>query len=156
MRRDHLRNEAAYLPESVEDLADLRRRVIAAGYPQQTASGIVGWLVAKAAGDPDLTSAPTRSQYRKILAELDDSPNQPVRQLEVVASSGAPARRRRVAPGTRRLSAVVVALAMTLGAGASQARTGAQSGQSGAADCRPSAENPWSRRRSVKLGRRAA
>lgn len=68
-----LRNEADFLPEQVSDLASVRENVLAAGHAPAVADGIVGWLVAKANGQPDLTSSKTRSRYRRILAELPTS-----------------------------------------------------------------------------------
>lgn len=86
-RRD-LRGEADFLPSTVEDLVELRRQLVAAGHPDQVASGILGWLVAKAAGDPDQTSPTTRATYRKILAGLEVSgpggPGRGRRHLEPV------------------------------------------------------------------------
>lgn len=70
-RRRDLRNEADYLPETVEDLVDLRQLVIEAGHSAPVANGLVGWLLSKAAGEADTTSSRTRSTYRKILAELE-------------------------------------------------------------------------------------
>lgn len=63
--------EAQYLPATVEDLATIKQRLLDAGSSPAEASGILGWLVDKAAGLPDLTSATTRAQYRKVLAELE-------------------------------------------------------------------------------------
>ncbi len=71
MRADALRNEAEFLPAALSDLVELRRRIIDAGYPPSVANGLVGWLVSKTAGERDVTGSPTRSKYRKILAELD-------------------------------------------------------------------------------------
>lgn len=82
--RKDLMIEGAFLPSSVEDLIDLRDRVvelIAAGDvdgikpsgADAVANGITGWLVAKAAGQTDTLSAPTRSRYRKVLAALGDA-----------------------------------------------------------------------------------
>ena len=122
--RRGLRNEAAFLPTSVEDLAELRRRIVDAGHPAQTASGIVGWLVAKTAGDPDPTSAPTRSQYRKILAELEPlhGPDpEDDRRLEVVGGSSSTSARRHRGRGMRKaLVALVVAGSGLVGAGTHQ------------------------------------
>lgn len=88
MRADALRNEAEWLPSRLGDLVDVRRRVIAAGYGAATANGLIGWLVSKAAGERDITGAPTRSRYRKILAELDvDHDPGRGRHLEVVAEA---------------------------------------------------------------------
>lgn len=81
-----LRNEADHLPASLEDAAAVRRSLIDAGQTPQVADGIVGWLVAKATGEPDYTSAPTRSRYRRILATLP-----------VAGSSGATGRYLRMA-----------------------------------------------------------
>lgn len=136
MRSDHWRNEADFVPESVEDLAELRRRIIAAGYSASVANGLLGWLVSKGAGEADVTESKTRSKYRKILAELGAPEGPSGGRLQVVAPA-APASRRRQVPGVRRLGAVVVALAMALGAGASQANTEASSGASGAAGAAP-------------------
>lgn len=98
MRADALRNEADYLPADLGDLVELRRRLVAAGHPAHVVAGVIGWLVAKSAGDIDPTSAPTRSKYRKILAELelDDGPRRG-RRLEVVSAT-TPGRRGERAP----------------------------------------------------------
>lgn len=69
LRSDHLRNEAAYLPSSLEELEDVRRRLVAAGTRPATASGVVGWLLAKAHGE-DPTDSVTRSKYRKLLTSI--------------------------------------------------------------------------------------
>jgi len=65
-----LRNEADHLPSSLEEAAAIRAALLDAGQPPQVADGIVGWLIAKATGQPDLTAATTRSRYRRVLATL--------------------------------------------------------------------------------------
>lgn len=65
-----LRNEADFLPSSIDDAARVRQAIIDAGNPAQVADGIVGWLISKAAGHPDRTASDTRSRYRRILATL--------------------------------------------------------------------------------------
>jgi hypothetical protein len=80
--RKDLMIEARFLPDSIDQAEQLRhliRAVIEAGhvdglnprYAEATANGITGWLVGKRAGVDGL-SAPTRSQYRKVLQALED------------------------------------------------------------------------------------
>jgi hypothetical protein len=71
-QRTPIRGEAAFIPATLEDLEPLRQRLEAAGHPAMVVNGITGWLVEKALGHPDTTSRPTRANYRKILAELED------------------------------------------------------------------------------------
>lgn len=158
MRRDHLRNEADYLPKSVEDLARLRRQLLDAGHSNALTGGVISWLVSKTAGEPDQTDSNTRSRYRKILAELqpvDPGPGSN-RHLEVVPAA-AGERRRRV-PGGRALSSAVVALALLVGGAGhrdgSQARAEAHSGSPGAAGVPGEPPRILGRRRSVKSGGR--
>lgn len=66
--------EGAWLEATPVELARLKRRIIAAGERSETASGIIGWIIDKQAGETDLTSGPTRARYRKILAELEAPP----------------------------------------------------------------------------------
>lgn len=66
-----LRDEASWLPRTLGETTVARRALLAAGQPPAVADAIVGWLVAKAVGDPDLTAAPTRARYRKILRNLE-------------------------------------------------------------------------------------
>ena len=142
MRRDHWRIEALYLPDDLDDLAELRRRVIEAGHSASVANGLVGWLLSKTAGETDVSESRTRSKYRKILAELGYRPDDADVEtpLQLVASDGSTTRSRRV-PGGRTLGAVIVALsvltggaAATRGATPAQARTAPQSAQSRADD----------------------
>jgi hypothetical protein len=100
-----LRNEADFLPTTLEDLVGLRRRVVAAGYPDQVASGVCAWLLTKAAGDPDRTSSDTRARYRKILAELGNGRKGPQEARRAKkAVSGAKARRVRGSATTELLT----------------------------------------------------
>lgn len=80
--RKDLMVEARFLPESIDQAEQLRhliRSVIEAGhvedlnvrYAEATANAIIGWLIGKRAGVDGL-SAPTRSQYRKVLHALED------------------------------------------------------------------------------------
>jgi hypothetical protein len=71
--------------KTLPDLAALRRNVIGAGHPPETASGLVGWLVAKQQGDIDVTSSRTRSKYRRILVELGDPTESPPKTIRRVA-----------------------------------------------------------------------
>lgn len=108
LRRRDLRNEATYLPTSVEELVALRQAVIDLGHTEQIANGLIGWLIAKAGRQPDAGSARTRSAYRKILAELPalaPPPEQPERSLKVVAGEGKGTGRR--ARGGGKLASVV-------------------------------------------------
>jgi hypothetical protein len=159
MRSDHWRNEADFLPESLEDLADLRRRVMDAGHSAPVANGLLGWLVSKAAGEDDVTNSVTRSKYRKILAELPP-PEGPVggpARLEVVGSDGSKTRRRRI-PGARSAMSAVVALALLVGGAGhrdpSQARTEASGGSPAATGAGGEPPRIHGRSRSVKSGRR--
>lgn len=72
-RRD-LRIEAHFLPDDLADLVELRERILASGQPEQVAHGIVGWLVAKSAGERDSLSSRTRASYRKVLADVAGVP----------------------------------------------------------------------------------
>jgi hypothetical protein len=65
-----LRNEADFLPASIDDAAAVRAAVLEAGHTPALADGLVGWLIAKAAGHADNSSPTTRSRYRRILATL--------------------------------------------------------------------------------------
>ena len=71
-RRDITAAERPWLAaiDTLPKLAELRRRVISAGYSAGTAGALVGWLVAKQHGDPDTTSPKSRSSYRRILEQL--------------------------------------------------------------------------------------
>lgn len=85
--RKDLMIEGDFLPVDLADLQQFRRRLIkflrAGGSAEvsparavQVANGITGWITSKA--DPDYLEdeqpkAPTRSQYRRILAELAES-----------------------------------------------------------------------------------
>lgn len=70
--------EGHYTTGNVAELAELKRRLLAAGVSKNLALGLIGWLVDKAAGSPDLTASDTRSRYRKLLAELgDELPDDP-------------------------------------------------------------------------------
>jgi hypothetical protein len=56
--------------KSPEHLAQLRDHVLELGEPTQVANGIVGWLLGKATGRPDITSSDTRAKYRSVLRKL--------------------------------------------------------------------------------------
>jgi hypothetical protein len=75
-RRD-IRNESAWLPEDLDELLYVTGCAEAEGHPPQVAKGLGMWLVEKALGLPDKTSAPTRSRYRKILASLEAAGHPP-------------------------------------------------------------------------------
>jgi hypothetical protein len=158
-RADHLREEAAFLPRSVEDLAELRRRILDAGHPDQIASGIVGWLVAKAADDPDRTGPNTRSRYRKVLAELEPlhspEPDGDRRPLEVVGGSSSHGRRPRGRVRKALVALVVAGSGLAAGGGhqqATEASTEAHSRQSAAET--PGLQNR--RQRRSRRGRKLA
>jgi hypothetical protein len=70
MRPDSWRIEKALVPGDLEQAAELRRAIIAAGYTPAVASGILGWLLEKAHEDTDRTGLPTRTRYRKVLADV--------------------------------------------------------------------------------------
>ncbi len=90
VRADSIQGEAAFLPSDLEDLITLRRRIIdELGESPATASGIVGWLAAKTAGERDETGQPTRARYRKILAQLDPPRIHVPPSRRVLSSSGA-------------------------------------------------------------------
>jgi hypothetical protein len=72
IKRKDLRNEADHLPGSVGDLIALRRRLIEVGASPAKANGLIGWLIAKKAGEPDTTGNSVRSEYRKLLAQLGE------------------------------------------------------------------------------------
>lgn len=76
--------ERRYTGASVAELAALRDRLIAAGASDQVASGLVGWIVGKAAAQRDLTSAPTRARYRRLLEELDGPLTEEERQAPII------------------------------------------------------------------------
>ena len=64
------RPELAHIPATLDDLAELRRRLAELDVSPQAAKGVVGWLLELATGE-DTTSEPTRTRYRKVLVELD-------------------------------------------------------------------------------------
>ncbi len=66
-----LRNEAEWLPSSLDDVVAIHDVLKASGQSDQVTNGIVGWLVSKKAGRPDNLGSPTRSTYRKVLAGLE-------------------------------------------------------------------------------------
>lgn len=73
-QRTPIRNEGSWIPNSIEDFEEVRRRLTAAGHPTTVVNGITGWLAAKAIGEHDSSSGTTRARYRKILAELGPGP----------------------------------------------------------------------------------
>lgn len=79
MRSDALQGERDHLPADLDDLIDLRRRIIGLGETPATAAGVLGWLLSKKAGEPDVTGSDTRARYRKILARLEAAPTGPGR-----------------------------------------------------------------------------
>lgn len=86
--------EAHYLTTDVLELAALKAKLEDAGQPPPVASGIIGWLVDKAAGRRDATGSRTRSAYRKALADLGEhDPETPI-ILGTFLMSGRPGRRR--------------------------------------------------------------
>ena len=66
-----IREEGPHLDRSAAELEELARELIKAGHHERVVRGLIGWLVLKAAGLPDTTGAPTRSRYRRMLADLD-------------------------------------------------------------------------------------
>ena len=77
--------ERRYVGVGLDQLIALRRRLITeAGASDQIAAGLIGWIVAKSAGDPDHTSAPTRSTYRKLLRRLDGPLTEEERQAPII------------------------------------------------------------------------
>lgn len=69
-----LQIEAHYISTDVVELANLKAKLLDNGEPPSLASGLVGWLVDKAAGRRDLTAASTRSRYRRALEALGEPP----------------------------------------------------------------------------------
>lgn len=64
-----LRDEAEWLPSSLDDLAELIA-LADQRYRRPEMAGLVDWLVRKVMGWPDPTSSATRAKYRKMLREL--------------------------------------------------------------------------------------
>jgi hypothetical protein len=62
--------EEDWYPRDLEDLLELRQAVIDAGVTARTADRLIAWVLTRSAGEEDSTSGPTRSSYRKVLAEL--------------------------------------------------------------------------------------
>lgn len=165
MRSDHWRNEADWLPSDVDDLVELRRRVIELGQSPSVANGLVGWLLSKAAGEEDRSGPNTRARYRRILAELELVGPEPegriaARHLEAVPGS-AGGRRKGNGHGVRKtVVALVLVAAGSLGVGTHGNGSISTSGQhsaspgASAADGR-AAENPRTEG-SVKRRRRRA
>ena len=105
MKRKDLRNEADWLPEDFNEVLEVTELVMERGYRADTAKGLGLWLVEKAAGRKDTTAAPTRSRYRRILAELE-------------ADGVPPPRRRQAKPERQAGLASVSMLSTTAAAGA--------------------------------------
>lgn len=63
--------EGRYLHSDVLELAALRRRLLDRGTTPPVANGVIGWLTGKIAGEPDIASARSRAEYRRLLRELD-------------------------------------------------------------------------------------
>lgn len=76
VRSDSIQGEGDWIPDAdrVRELAELRRLIIDLGETPATANGIIGWLIAKAAGERDVTGPNVRARYRKILARLEREP----------------------------------------------------------------------------------
>lgn len=72
MRSDSWQIERDFVPETLEDAAELSRAIREAGKGKATAISIVGWLIEKREGRDPLDSA-TRARYRKVLASLNGS-----------------------------------------------------------------------------------
>lgn len=64
-----LRDEAEWLPTSVEELAKVIA-LVDRRYSRPQVAGMADWLVRKVMGWPDPTSSATRAKYRRILREL--------------------------------------------------------------------------------------
>ena len=62
--------EAAWIPVEMDQVVALLK-VLIPRYGFSQASGLTTWLQMKALGERDATTAPTRSGYRRILAELE-------------------------------------------------------------------------------------
>jgi hypothetical protein len=118
-RRRDLRNEAAYLPQTIDELAELYDRLVNAGETSGSARGIATWAALKATGRPDPTGPATRARYRRILAGLPamaPPPERPERSLKVVAGEGKGTRRVR---GSGKLASVVALAIAGTGLGGS-------------------------------------
>lgn len=74
-QRTPVRNEASWIPRTLEDLELVRERLATAGQTAPVINGITGWLAAKALGDHTSASGDTAARYRKILGELGTGPN---------------------------------------------------------------------------------
>ena len=70
INRRALRDEAAFLPLTMESVQELRRALQDAGHSHRVANGVCSWLMAKQNGESDETAPDTRSRYRRILTEL--------------------------------------------------------------------------------------
>jgi hypothetical protein len=68
-----LREEADYIPKSLDELAEFRDKAIGAGLPSSLVNGLVSWLTGKATDRPDTTSSATRAGYRKAIRDLRDA-----------------------------------------------------------------------------------
>lgn len=68
-----IRIEGRYITTDVAQLARIKQAALEQGESSPVANGLIGWLIDKAVGNPDLASAQTRSNYRKLLARLDES-----------------------------------------------------------------------------------
>lgn len=69
-RRRDVRQERAFIPSDLDDLAELLAELRAAEVPPAEANGIIGWLVGKWSGRPDETHSTTRAKYRRRLDQL--------------------------------------------------------------------------------------
>lgn len=70
-----LREEADYIPKTLDELADLKARLHAADLTASVVYGLCAWLTDKATGRPDTTSPTTRASYRRVLRELAEHPS---------------------------------------------------------------------------------
>jgi hypothetical protein len=117
MTRRDLLGEAAFLPNSLEEAADLQDYLVAAGLSQPVAAGIANWLTRKAANRPDRTNASTRARYRKVLAGIEapaPTPDGPGRLTVVEGGQAGTVRRRRGSGG--KLASVALALGLAASA----------------------------------------
>lgn len=73
-QRTPIRGEADWIPASLDDLELIRQALVDAGEPITVVNGITAWLVAKALGEDDPSSAHTRAKYRKVLEAAGPSP----------------------------------------------------------------------------------
>ena len=77
MRSDAWKDgEKELVPKTLAEAVELHGQIIDAGHRPDVASGAVMWLIEKAHGRDSITG-PTRSRYRKVLAEICEHGHSP-------------------------------------------------------------------------------